>query len=339
MRVIQMTNTDESSISRSAPLGVLNADLDLSIVIVTWNSKDYLIECLESLQNAVEDLSAEVIVVDNASSDGTSVTVRDRFPAVRLVESGANLGFARGCNAGMKLACGRYICLINPDVNVLPGCLPKMFEFMQKNPNIGLLGPAMLDRDGRVQRSGMRFPSIWNALLRSLAADSLFRVLRMPGTWLMSDFGFDQLRDMEVLNGWFWMARREAVQQVGPLDEAFFMYAEDMDWCKRFWSAGWRVVFYPDAKSVHYGGGSSANDPLRFSLEQGRANLQYWRKHHGKASSVTYLAAVLLGHALRAGGWALVSLVRLGRRETAVFQIKRNLACMRHINWLWEAKR
>lgn len=334
-----MTNTDESSNSRPAPLGVLKAGLDLSIVIVTWNSKNYLLECLESLQSAVEDLSAEVIVVDNASTDGTSVAVADRFPGVRLLEPGVNLGFSRGCNAGMKLACGKYICLINPDVNVLPGCLPKMFEFMQSNLDIGLLGPAMLDRDGRVQRSGMRFPSIWNILLRSLAADSLFRMLRLPGTWLMSDFGFDQLRNMEVLNGWFWMARREAVEQVGPLDEMFFIYAEDMDWCKRFWSAGWRVVFYPDAQSVHYGGGSSANDPLRFSLEQGRANLQYWRKHHGRASSVMYLAAVLLGHALRAAGWGLVSLTRLGGREKAVFQIKRNLTCMRQIDCLWEAKR
>lgn len=334
-----MTNTDESSNSRSAPLGVLKAGLDLSIVIVTWNSKDYLIECLESLQSAVENLSAEIIVVDNASADGTSLAVAHRFPAVRLLQPGANLGFARGCNAGMKLACGKYICLINPDVNVLPGCLPKMFEFMQSNLDIGLLGPAMLDRDGRVQRSGMRFPSIWNILLRSLAADSLFRMLRLPGTWLMSDFGFDQLRSMEVLNGWFWMARREAVQQVGPLDEMFFIYAEDMDWCKRFWSAGWRVVFYPDAQSVHYGGGSSANDPLRFSLEQSRANLQYWRKHHGRASSVMYLAAVLLGHALRAAAWGLVSLTRLRGREKAVFQIKRNLSCMRQIHCLWEAKR
>jgi GT2 family glycosyltransferase len=334
-----MTNTDDSSNSSSAPLDVLKAGLTLSIVIVTWNSKDYLIECLESLQSAVDDLSAEIIVVDNASTDGTSLAVRHRFPAVRLLEPGANLGFARGCNTGMKLARGEYICLINPDVNVLPGCLPKMFEFMQANLDIGLLGPAMLDRDGRVQRSGMRFPSIWNALLRSLAADSLFRMLRLPGTWLMSDFRFDQLRDMDVLNGWFWMARREALQQVGPLDEIFFMYAEDIDWCSRFWSAGWRVVFYPDAKSVHYGGGSSANDPLRFSLEQGRANLQYWRKHHGTASSVMYLATVLLGHALRAAGWGLISLIRPGGREKAVLQIKRNLTCMRQINWLWEAKR
>jgi GT2 family glycosyltransferase len=334
-----MTNTEDSSDSKAAPLGVLKAGVDLSIVIVTWNSKDYLVDCLESLQSAVEDLSAEIFVVDNASTDGTAAVVREKFPAVTLLESGENLGFSRGCNVGMRLAGGKYICLINPDVKVLSGCLPKMFRFMQTNQDIGLLGPAMLDQHGQVQRSGMRFPSIWNAMLRSLAADSVFRLLRLPGTWLMSDFGFDELRDMDVLNGWFWMARREAVEQVGPLDEIFFIYAEDMDWCKRFWSKGWRVVFYPGAQSVHYGGGSSSNDPLRFSLEQGRANLQYWRKHHGRTSAAMYLAAVLLGHALRAAAWALVSLVRRGGREKALFQIRRNLTCMRQVNWLWEGKR
>jgi GT2 family glycosyltransferase len=334
-----VTKVANPSISMPSPLGVLKTGLDLSIVIVTWNSKDYVIECLQSLQGAAEDLSAEIIVVDNESADGTAEAVRREFPGVRLLESGGNLGFARGCNAGMKLANGQYICLINPDVKVLPGCLPKMFRFMQGNQGIGLLGPAMLNRDGQVQRSGMRFPSIWNVLLRSLAADSVFRLLRLPGTWLMSDFGFDELRDLDVLNGWFWMARREAIEQIGPLDDSFFMYAEDIDWCKRFWSAGWRVVFYPDAKSVHYGGGSSANDPLRFSLEQSRANLQYWRKHNGWTSSIAYLAAVMLGHALRAAGWGLVSLLWWGGREKPLFQIKRNVACMRQIRWLWEAKR
>lgn len=334
-----MTNIEDSSNSSSAPLGALKAGLDLSIVIVTWNSKDYLLECLDSLRRAVEGLGTEIIVVDNASADGTSTAVRERFSGVRLLESGDNLGFARGCNAGMKLANGKYICLINPDVNVLPGCLPKMFQFMQMNQDIGLLGPAMLDRHGQVHRSGMRLPSIWNTLLRSLAADSLFKLLRLPGTFLMSDFQFDVIRDMEVLNGWFWMARREAVQEVGALDETFFMYAEDMDWCQRFRSAGWRVVFYPDAKAVHYGGGSSANDPLRFSLEQGRANLQYWRKHHGRVSSLIYISAVLLGHALRAAGWGLISLLRPGVRERALFQARRNWAGMRQINGLWEAKR
>jgi GT2 family glycosyltransferase len=302
-------------------------------VIVTWNAKDYLVECLESLEKA-ENLTTEIIVVDNASTDGTAEAVRHGFPDVTLLETGENLGFSRGNNSGMKLAKGKYVCLINPDVNVLSGCLSNMYRFMEMNRDIGLLGPAMLGRNGRVLRSGMRFPTLWNTLLRSLAADSFLKQ-RLNGTWLMHDFAFNELRDMEVLNGWFWMARREAVRDVGPLDASFFMYGEDMDWCTRLRAAGWRVVFYPEAAAVHYGGGSSSNDPLRFSLEKERAQLQYWQKYHGRTSFMLFVTALCLGHALRVLGWGLIWLTWQSRRTRAVFEVEQNFACLRQTMSFW----
>ena len=302
---------------------------DLSIVIVSWNTKKYMEECLTSLQTIDGDLSVEIIVVDNASSDGTPEMIRAQFPGVRLIESGGNLGFAGGNNIGLKEVSGKYICLINSDVNVPPDCLPKMFRYMEQQPTIGLLGPGMLRTDGRLHRSGMRLPNLWHAFLRALFLDSLFKGSEVFGGFLMRDFQFDETRDMDVLNGWFWMARREALNQVGPLDDRFFMYAEDVDWCNRFHLAGWRVVFYPEAKALHYGGVSAKNAPSRFVLEMQRANLQFWKKYHGRTSVFFYVLIGCLGYAIRATGWGLLYLTKRSVRARARIEFKQYLNCLR----------
>jgi GT2 family glycosyltransferase len=302
---------------------------DLSIVIVSWNTKKFLEECLTSLRTIDGNLSAQIIVADNGSTDGSPEMVRAQFPEVRLIETGANLGFAGGNNAGLKEATGKYICLINSDVNVPPDCLSKMHSYMELNPTIGLLGPGMLYTDGRVHRSGMRFPTLWNLLLRALFLDVLFKRSRFFGGFLMKDFQFDRTTDIEVLNGWFWMARREALDRVGPLDDRFFMYAEDIDWCKQFHLAGWRVVFYPEAKALHYGGASAANAPSRFNVEMQRANLKYWKKYHGRVSLFFYLMVGCLSYAIRAAGWGLVYLTKRSSRYRAEIEVQQYLKCLR----------
>lgn len=302
---------------------------DISIVIVSWNTAKYLHECLTSLRMVDANLSIEFIVVDNASTDGSPEMVRTQFPEVRLFESGANLGFAGGNNIGLKVATGKYICLINSDVNVPPDCLPKMHCYMEQQPTIGLLGPGWLQMDGRLHRSGMRFPTLWHVFLRTLFLDSLFRGSRFFGGFLMKDFHFDRTTDIDVLNGWFWMARREALNQVGPLDERFFMYGEDLDWCKRFHLAGWRVVFYPEATALHYGGASSKNAPARFLVEKQRANLQYWKKYHGRISLFFYLLIGCLGYAIRLMGWSVVYLTQRSSRHRAEIEVQQYLKCLR----------
>jgi GT2 family glycosyltransferase len=304
---------------------------DLSIVIVSWNTKKYMEECLTSLTTIDGNLSAEIIVVDNASADGTPEMIRAQFPDVKLIETGANLGFAKGNNVGIKEATGKYICLINSDVNVPSDCLEKMHTYMEQQPTIGLLGPGMLRPDGKVYRSGMRFPSLWNLFLRALFLDSLFKNTGLFGGFLMKDFQFDQTRDIDVLNGWLWMARREGLNQVGPLDGRFFMYAEDVDWCKRFHLAGWRVVFYPEASAVHYGGASAANQPSRFNVEMQRANLQYWKKYHGRISLFFYLLIGCLSYTVRALGWSGVYLMKRSSRYRAQIEVKQYLKCLRWV--------
>jgi GT2 family glycosyltransferase len=304
---------------------------DISIVIVSWNAKKYLEECLTSLARSEGGLSIEIIVADNASSDGSDEMVRSQFPYVKLIQTGANLGFSKGNNVAIPLATGKYVCLINSDVNVPPGCLQKMFRYMEENATVGLIGPRMQLPDGLVHRSGMRFPSTWNIFLRAVALDSLFKGSGFFGGYLMSDFQFDQTRDIDVLNGWFWMARREAASQVGLLDEQFFMYGEDIDWCKRFHLAGWRVVFFAGAEALHYGGASSSNAPLRFFVEMQRANLQYWKKYHGRTSLFFYLFYGFLNYSIRLIAWGLLYIVHPARRSKAQSEIKQNITGLR---WL-----
>ncbi len=304
---------------------------EISVVIVTWNARAYTEECLRSLFSGNLEQRVEVIVVDNASTDGTPEMIRSAFPKVNLIETGANLGFAKGNNIGIRHASGNYICLINSDVNVPPDCLSKLRQYMEQNPRVGLVGPKMLGPDGTARRSGMRFPSVWNSFLRAFALDSMFKGSKLFGGLLMSDFKFDRTRDIEVLNGWFWMTRKEALDEVGPLDERFFMYGEDIDWCKRFQLAGWRVVFFADAEAVHYGGGSSANAPVRFFVELHRANLQYWQKYHGPAARLLNATANSLNHVIRIMGWGLVYLAQSSKREKARREVKQNAASLQNI--------
>ena len=305
--------------------------IDLSIVIVTWNARDYTLQCLKSLQQQDSALSTETIVVDNASSDGTADMIRKDFPHVKLVENDCNHGFPKGSNVGIRLAKGKYIFLINPDVIVRPTCLGRMVRYMEQDPSIGLLGPRILAPDGAVQRSTMRFPTVWNSFCRALALDSLFKGSKTFGGFLMSDFAHDKAMDVDILNGCFWLVRREALNRVGLLDEQIFMYADDLDWCYRFHEAGLRVVFYPQAEAVHYGGGTTASAPTFYYIEKQRSNLQFWKKHHGRPAVFGYLLTVWLHEVVQVLGHGALYCFKGSARHDASLKVRRSLACL---SWL-----
>jgi len=301
--------------------------IQLSIIIVTWNAKKYVTECLDSLQAYSNNPNAEIIVVDNASTDGTPELVRDSYPGVTLIRNEENLGFAKGNNVGIRRGTGEYVLLINSDVHVLDNCIKQIVEYMKQNPRIGLLGPKMLGADRKSYRSYMGAPTLWRAFCRALALDVLFPNSRIFGGFLMPYFKRDQVAEVDVLNGWFWAARRDALNQVGLLDETFFMYGEDIDWCIRFRQAGWKVVYYPKAESIHYGGASSSKAPLRFYIEMQKANYQYWQKHYGRASQISYMFITWLEHVMRVAGHSLLFILGKKRPEAA-YKAKRSLACV-----------
>jgi hypothetical protein len=271
---------------------------DVSIVIVSWNARAHLEACLKSIQRAAAGLSVETIVVDNGSADGSPELVRERFPWVRLTETGANLGFSKGNNVGIAQAEGRYLCLVNSDVVVLDGCLPSLVAFMDRESRVGLAGPRLLNSDGSLQASCRYFPTIWNHLGRLIGVN---RSLAHPACRATEP------SEVDVLAGAFWLARATAVDQVGVLDERFFIYGEDLDWCKRFREAGWRTVYFPEAKAIHHGGASSSVEPARFSRELQYASLQLWRKHYGTWANACYLASTFLSSASRAAIYAMAA--------------------------------
>jgi len=301
--------------------------MDLSIVIVSWNGLDLLAKCLKSVQEHRPRFSWEVIVVDNGSTDGSPEMVATCFPDIKLIENKKNLGFSKANNIGIGAAKGRFLCLLNSDVEIKKGCFESMCKFLEKHPEVGILGPRILDPTGNVQRSANGFPTLCNFLSRALALDRLFPNSRRLGSYLMTFFSFDRTREVDVVNGCFWLTRRSALNEVGPLDETFFMYGEDIDWCRRFWSAGWKVILFSEAEAVHYGGGSSSNAPLRFYLEKQRAYLQYWRKYHGVTSLVAFALTIWLHHAIRFFGFSVKYLIDPTNRLETMGKLQRSAVC------------
>jgi GT2 family glycosyltransferase len=304
--------------------------VELSIIVVSWNAKQYVQECLTSLACQTLKVRSEIILVDNASSDGTPEMVRREFPGVVLIENTSNLGFAKANNIGIRAAAGKYISLINSDVNVFPECLKTIYEYMEQDPAAGVVGPVMLRPDGSVSRSYMRFPTIWNCLSTALCLDKVFRGSRLFGGWMMAEFKGETC-EVDVLNGWFLVVRRQALDETGLLDERFFMYGEDIDWSYRFENAGWKRVYFSEARALHYVGSSSAIAPTRFYIEMQRADFQYWKKHHSRAGVLGYWLTALIHQLLRMGGYAVAYLLKPRMQAEASFKVRRSASS---IAWL-----
>ena len=301
-----------------------------SVIVVSWNAKAFLLKCIDSLQRQSLPESPEIIVVDNASADGSAQAVKDSYPRVKLIVNDGNYGFAKANNIGIRVSAGDYLFLVNSDVVVSDRCFAKCIQHMESHPEIGMLGPRIVGTDGKVQRSCMSYPTLWNTLCRAFALDSLFPRSKLFGSQLLTYWNHDDTRAVEVVNGCFWLLRRSALDQVGLLDERFFIYGEDIDWCKRFNENGWKVVFFAEAEALHYGGASSANAPLRFNLEMQRANIQYWTKHHSRLESTAFLAISVLHHALRTLGEMAAYPLRRDR-SVSEFKIRRSIASIKEI--------
>lgn len=301
---------------------------DISAVIVSWNAKDFLLDCLRSIKGRGAGKSIEIIVVDNASTDGSPEEVEREFPGVKLIRNETNKGFAAANNIGIEQSTGKYICLINSDVWVLENCLDRLCDYMDSNPSIGMVAPKILNPDMTLQVSCRRFPGLWNNFCPAFGMNRVFGETRFFGGEHMFFFRHDVVRRVNVLVGCFLMVRREALDVVGLLDERFFMYVEDIDWCRRVWAAGWEVVFFPDAQAIHYRGGSSSNAPAKFAMEQERARLQYWKKYHGGLSRSAILLILAMTHALRIGVGVLFLLTKSPKKESVLIGIKRHVTCL-----------
>lgn len=233
---------------------------DLTIIIVNWNTEQYLANCLKSLFDQKQNIDYEVIVVDNGSKDASIRIIKEKFPQARLVENNANLGFSKANNQGLKLADSRYMMLLNPDTIVKEGTLGKLVNFLEENPEACAVGPKLLNPDGTTQREGYyrRFPTILQVTLFYTPLRRL--ALRIP--FLVKKFweNFDENHTCEVeqIPGAALCLRREALDKVGVLEERYPIWFEDVDWCYRARKLGFKLIFYPEAEITHFGGGSFA---------------------------------------------------------------------------------
>lgn len=296
---------------------------DVSIVIVSWNAKDYLMKCLSSIKQNAEGIKYEIIVVDNASSDGSQEAIRELHADVKLICNEDNFGFAKANNIGITIASGRYLALVNSDVEFTENSLIKMLNYMDEHLDVGILGPRILNRDLTLQYSCEKEPSIYLSIIRAFAIDNLFPSIARPNHHCTNS--------VPVIIGCFWLVRSKAIENVGMLDEGFFIYAEDFDWCKRFREAKWDIVYYPQTSAIHYGGASSGNEKMRFNLEMRRAMMRYYRKHKGIIGQSTIFIITLIHEVIRIAGQLARLLFSKTDRQMRLYKIHRSWAS---IVWL-----
>jgi len=283
--------------------------VDLSIVIVNWNTRDLLRDCLISVYDTVERQTYEVLVVDNNSTDGSAEMVVAEFPRVRLIRNQDNAGFARANNQAIQVSCGRHVLLLNSDAMLLPGTADTMVELLDRQPDVGVVGVQVLNRDGSFQASHADFPSLVGELLLATRLAGLLRGATYPH-YPAEQSQHDRTTDW--VSGACLMARRTAVDEVGPLDESYFMYTEETDWCYRMRQAGWVVYYLAGARVIHWGSQSSRRVPERRRSLVYRSKWLFMRKHRGAAVAEVFRTALWAISALKLGLWAARSL-RLDR--------------------------
>jgi N-acetylglucosaminyl-diphospho-decaprenol L-rhamnosyltransferase len=285
---------------------------DLSIVIVSWNVRDLLQNCLLSIypSNGRPDaLAVETIVVDNASTDSSVEMVRQSFSQVMLIANADNRGFTGGNNQGIAAGRGRYVLLLNPDTEVLDDALSRMVAYMDAHPEVGALGPMLLDPDGSVQSSRRRFPTPATAFLESTILQSWLPRHRLLRDYYVLDEPDDAIVEVDWVTGACLLTRREALAQIGLLDDGYFMYSEELDWCRRAKAAGWKVIYYPTAQVIHHSGQSSeqvkAFQVIRFNCSK----IRYFHKYHGSLIAVSLRAFLLVNYSyqllLETAKWAI----------------------------------
>jgi GT2 family glycosyltransferase len=290
----------------------------LSVVIVTHNVRHLLVDCLTSALASEAPFAFEVIVVDSGG-DGSAELVRREYPSVRVVEAPENPGYAAANNLGLRLASGRFCLLLNPDTVVPPDAFARTVAALEQDPSLGILGPKLVRGNGTLDLACRRsFPTPRNALFHFMRLPKLFPRSRLFGEYNLTYRDPDEEYDVDSVVGAYMLLRREVLEQVGLLDETFWMYGEDLDLCRRARQAGWRTRYYPRVQVLHLKGESSKGRSLRCTYEFFRAMHVFYRKHHAPAAPAAQNALVTAGIVLMgAASLAADRLRPAGRRRVS----------------------
>lgn len=275
---------------------------DVSVVVVTYNGLPYLDRCLAG----VEGLNA--IVVDHGSTDGTLELARDRFPAIRLVEQ-ENRGLAAGWNRGIKETARRYVLLLNSDAWLTADTVERLAAFADEHPDAAVIGPRLRNPDGTLQPSVRAFPTMWRLTTEYFGLRKLAPRSRALNEFYGGGFDHESTREVDFVKAACLLVRRSAIEEVGPADESFFLFSEEVDWCYRFRAAGWKVLFFPGAEVTHVGGESWRREFDLGFREQLRGHVRFFAKHRGMKEAERVRRLLIAG--LRLRSWLMP-----GRRST-----------------------
>ena len=263
-------------------------DFDLSITICSWNTIDDLRACLASLRAAKDEANFEVVVIDNASKDGSADMAETEFPEFRTLRQTKNLGFTGGHNLAIRERHGRDVALLNSDTVVRPGAIRAVSQYMKDHPEAGIVGPKLLNPDGSLQFSCRKFPNPVAAAFRNTFLGRLFPKNRFTREYLMEDWDHSKPREVDWLSGAAMFVRKEVIDQVGVLDDNLFMFCEDVDLCKRAWQHGFKVVYVPDGTITHAIGHSTSQVANKMIVRFHRSMFRYYCKHNLKESPLVF---------------------------------------------------
>jgi len=300
----------------------------MSTIVVNYNTCDLTRRCLRSLLEDAAALHAEIIVVDNGSTDGSVAMLRQEFPEIHVLPLTTNLGFGPANNRAATLSSAEYLLLLNSDTVVHPGALRALLTFAATHPDTGAVGARLLNADGSLQKSCWRFPTPGLELAECLG---LLRFLRRPSNYRSRDYSHPMRVDFAI--GACLLIRRVAFQQVGGFDEAFFLYAEETDLCRRLRDAGWQIYYTHDSVITHFGGGSATAGEIQFRQFNAGKD-RYFRKHHGPEGLHIYHVVAVVRSILRLVLWVLLAQMWPRRRSSLQREILRNRWALR---WHWRA--
>lgn len=293
----------------------------LSVIIVNYNTKSLLENCLNAIYSNLPAKKVEIIVVDNASEDGSIEMIKKKFPGVLLIANSKNLGFSCANNRGIQISKGRYILLLNSDTEVIGRALDLFIEFLDKHPEVDGCGCKLFSDEGKVERSAQTFPKLSRELVHansvlkklyrgegSLSHKLLFFFLNLFKTRWASFIDYSQTTQVDVVTGAAFMFRKSLLDKIGLLDENYFMYVEDVDFCYRIKRTGGIVYYYPEAHIIHLGGQTSKQDfkkgdwtPNNMLTERYKSMLYFFKKHYGKGKLFFLRLIILEGYLIRVG--------------------------------------
>jgi GT2 family glycosyltransferase len=283
--------------------------LDISVVIISFNTRDITRSCLRSFFETAGNLGAQVIVVDNDSRDGSADMVAEEFPQVELIRNTVNRGFAAANNQGFERCTGEFVLLLNSDTVVLGDVLAQSVRYMREHPDVGVFGCRVLNPDRTMQPTCFMVPSLLNLFLLTTG---LSRIKAVPffGRERLAGWNRDSEREVDVVTGCYMMVRRSAMEQVGWLDDSFFFCGEETDWCVRFRKAGWRVVFSPVGEIIHIGNASGRRFEAKRDLMLTEGIVRFHRKHGGLLAALAAYGLLWIFNSTHALLWVLLAAVK-----------------------------